>query len=289
MAHSYTKLMATGAHILDCDGTIAPYVEEAHGKCVANVLARLVHEQKGHFSQTLYDDIWEQELGRGINNFVRVYLDSIDQDVSCKIKKSLGFADGDDGLYVKIEDLYEEEYIRFSEDPQNGDYYRIRPGLKNVFEQATIDGIPVGVISNANQRVVEATLKATLKLAGMAEDGNLASIFTAVVGKDTVIASGAQAKPHPSAVYVLVNQMQQAIGKPIAVANSIGWGDTPTDYKAMGKAGLAWIVACNNHFHPANDLGEPDEGGLLRVGPEQDVTEVGHKFYQATIREFAKR
>lgn len=283
MTKTRTELMSDGAHFFDCDGTISPYVEEAHGLCVAGVFERLIHQAGGRYSPELFHSMWEKELGRGINSFARVFLEAIDEKTAQRIRGNMGFPDGEDELYKAIEALYEEEYIRFSKDPQNAGYYMIRPGLAEIFERAASEKVPIAVISNANQRVLEATLTATLQYAGLLK-GNLKDIFAVVMGKDTVESLGGSAKPDPSAIYCVRKAVEEVLKRPISLRNSIGWGDTPSDYKAFSKAGIAWIVACDNSVREAaNDgIGSPDEAGMLRVLPGQNVSVVINRFCDTT-------
>lgn len=271
MTNNLVSLVGGGALILDCDGTIAPHVEQVHGMCVAKAIERLSEQAGLGFSQNAYDQLWHQELGKGIFNFITQYINSLDDE-----SRSAFLAVAKDAKNVELQ--YEEEYIRFSENPENAHIFVMREGLSKVFETAVQNGIPVSVISNANQRVLEATLRASLKGEGL---GDLSSVFTAVVGKDTVEGNGYKAKPDKGAIICVKEITEKALGgRTVSLANSIGFGDTSSDYTAFRQAGIPRIIACDNFFTAANDVTVPDKEGMLKVGLAHDVSAAVERFWQ---------
>lgn len=256
MSNNLVSLVSTGAILADCDGTIAPNVEKAHGKCMANVIKRLSQEAGIEYSDQFFQQVWEAELGKGILNFTKSYVDSLDEESASLFMQKISSIEN-------AEILYEDEYIRFSQDRENASYFEIRNGLGDLFKQAAKNSIPVAVLSNANQKVLEATLKAVFKYATLGDD--LSIYLGVVMGKDQIEALGYKAKPSRQAVYCVKDALEAKIGKPISLDNSIFLGDTENDYKSSRSAGVGRTIACDNKV-AANDVQGPDASGFLVIG-----------------------
>lgn len=262
MSNNLVSLVATGAIFADCDGTIAPNVEKAHGKCMANVIKRLSQQAGIEYSDQFFQQVWEAELGKGILNFTKTYIDSLDEESSALFMSQIGSVEN-------AENLYEEEYIRFSEDEANASYFEIRKGLADLFKQAAQNKIPVAVLSNANQKVLEATLKAVFRYASLGDD--LSTYLAVVIGKDTIEGLGYKAKPSRQAVFCVKDALEKIIQKPISLDNSIFMGDTENDYRASRAAGVGRTIACDNFRVAANDAQGPDPSGFLVIGNEVNI------------------
>ncbi len=262
MSNNLVSLVATGAIFADCDGTIAPDVEKAHGKCMANVVARLSKQAGIEFSSQFFHQVWEAELGKGILNFTKTYVESLDEESSSLFMKEIESAENG-------ENLYEEEYIRFSKEEANAHYFRIRNGLGDLFKQAAQNSIPVAVLSNAKQRVLEATLFAVFFNAALGSD--LSAYLTVVMGKDTIEGCGYKAKPSRQAVFCVKDALEKIIQKPISLDNSIFIGDTENDYRSSRAAGVGRTIACDNFRVAANDAQGPDPSGFLVIGNAVNV------------------
>lgn len=264
MSNNLVSLVSTGAIIADCDGTIAPDVEKAHGICMANVIEDLSRKAGIEYSSQFFQHIWDAELGKGILNFTTNYVDSLDEDSTTLFMQEIESVEN-------AENLYEAEYIRFSEEYANASYFQIRNGLGDLFRQAAQNGIPVAVLSNANQKVLEATLQAVFRHASLGED--LSSYLTVVMGKDTVEGLGYKAKPSRKAVYCVKDALEKRIGKSISLDNSIYIGDTENDYRASYAAGVGRTIACDNFQVAANVVRKPDSSGFLVIGNSASVME----------------
>lgn len=267
MSNALRNIVAGGAIIADCDGTIAPIVESAHGLCMSNVVKRASENAGIEYSQSFFDEVWASELGKGILNFTKVYHSSLDPESADRFLSEIGSLEAAEGLY-------EEEYILFSEQPENSSYFEMRKGLKELFEGAAADGLPVAVLSNANQRVLQATLTATFRLAGM---GDYRDYIPVVMGKDAIEGQGFKAKPDRGAVICVQSKLQDQLGRAISLGNSIGLGDTPNDFKAFRAAGVGRILACENERDEGH-LDGPDVSGYLIVGAGVNVVDAVNRF-----------
>ncbi|MDD3021076.1 MAG: HAD family hydrolase [Alphaproteobacteria bacterium] len=268
MSKNLVSLLSTGIIIADCDGTIAPKVEAAHGLCMANVVKDLSEKAGIEYSQSFFDSVWQAELGKGILNFTKQYVEGLDEE-------SASFFMAQIGDLEKAEGLYEEAYIDFSRDVANSKYFEIRKGLAQLFSEAAANKIPVAVISNANQRVLEATLEAVFKLNGTPE---AVKELTVVMGKNTIEGLGFKAKPHSGAVKCAQAAIEASIGKPVSLDNSIGIGDTMNDYLSFRSANVGRILACDNFKVAAEGMDGPDDSGFLTIGTECNVIDAVTRF-----------
>lgn len=280
MSKNLVSVLATGMIVADCDGTIAPHVESAHGMCMAHVIKDISKKAGVEYSQSFFDRVWKAELGKGIVNFTNQYIASLDQDSAAQFGKAMGKIEN-------AETQYEDTYIAFSRaNPEerffgedqpnpNGHYFEVRKGLVHAFQTAANNGIPVAVISNANQRVLEATLAATFKLAGAPETINA---ITIIKGKNTIEAEGYKAKPDRGAIFCAQKAVEEKIGRTVSLDNSIGLGDTDNDYKAFRSAGVGRIIACDNFKQAANEMDGPDSSGFLTIGKDCSVVDAADLF-----------
>ncbi|OIN85155.1 MAG: hypothetical protein AUJ12_09810 [Alphaproteobacteria bacterium CG1_02_46_17] len=269
MSKNLVSLLSTGIIIADCDGTIAPKVEAAHGLCMATVVKDLSEKAGIEYSQSFFDSVWQAELGKGILNFTKQYVASLDEDSAALFVSQIGSLEN-------AERLYEETYIAFSLHEENESYFDVRKDLDVLFRQAANSNIPVAVISNANQKVLEATLAAVFKRAGAPEA--VTECLTVILGKDTIEALGFKAKPSRGAVLCAQQAVENKIGRPVSLDNSIGLGDTKNDDLSFRSGCVGRIIHCKNFNDVADEMVGPDNSGYLIIGKNCSVTAAVGRF-----------
>ncbi|MCB1550857.1 MAG: HAD family hydrolase [Alphaproteobacteria bacterium] len=265
-AFNLTETSGVGMLVFDCDGTIFPYVEELHAKSVAAVIEEASKKVGIGYSDSIFEAQWEQELGKGIQNFFEQYY-----AYSVGANEKPLFM-GEIRSFGNALTLYEKKYIELAQKPENAHFFKIRNGLLAVFAAAAQAKVPMAVLSNANECVLRQSLETGLIQADLGYD-SLTDIFAAIVGKDMVENDGHQAKPDPSAVLSVKKRVEAAIGVLISLPNSIGFGDTPADYNAFKNSGFGRVVACKNSWGAHKIMVGPDENGFVTIGLHHDVCE----------------
>lgn len=227
-----------GALLFDCDGTLSALIERAHKECIKQTVHTVCMENRIPFDFDQFEVLWTQHLGRGILNFLTHFK------LSLGPAYNLNFPDPE-----IVEALYERNYIgNFAPATANAHFFRVRRGLISVFKAAVHSGTPAICVSNATQRVLEATLGAL----------GLRQYFNLIIGIDTVLKHGYQPKPHGGSYLCGIHLLQEQLEREISLTDSIGYEDTLGGITSLWRAGIGKIVMFDN-----------DTEGQLRAAWEQ--------------------
>lgn len=274
-------LLHNGAILLDCDGTIAEMAEEAHVDCVGTAVERVVKDAGLQFSRIVYDQIWEQELGKGILNFLEVYRST--HKSSARLMPTAS----------EIEAQYEEIYVQFATDVANRGYYRMHRGFVELFKTAAANGVPVAAVSNAKQRVLNATLSACIR-----EEG-IDNPFAVIVGVDAFSARGYAPKgkedeigrtykgtSYDGGIEILQERLEADYRRATEPSNSasrnppkkiihaencIGGEDTAAGLEALLMSNVGRVIFFNNKASERDVIEGPDDRGVIQISPFHSV------------------
>lgn len=227
--------MPFSAVLLDCDGTVVPYIELLHKKLFQEATIKL-HQVIGiPFDEDLFTTVWNANLGAGIEVFFRSYKDNLPPEDVEKLDDFCPSVSDFQKIISKIVNIrYWDivERVTVGQEPEKTDYgrfFQIRPGLRELIEAAQSRNIPVAVISNAGQFALEATLKAS----GIKN-------IDLVLGKDTVEDAGYEPKPAGG------SYLYGCALLGVNPEDALGVEDTLTGFKSLIDAGVGTTVFCRN-------------------------------------------
>jgi|GEM_PF-3360099 len=220
------------AFLFDCDGTIFPNVEKAHEAASCDTLRDAVAAHSKNVDYNLMATVWEEELGKGIRNFMQAYLD----------RHAKEFGETLPLLAEQLEADYEDAYIQMAHraslptaTPTEKHFFDVRHGVKEAVAEGRANGVLMVVASNATQRILDVSISAS----GIQ--------FDDVIGSDTATAEGKALgfdwKPKPEG-----GPFQCALHRHnVNPDNAIGFEDTGSGMQSLQKAGVTNIVRCKNH------------------------------------------
>lgn len=233
--------------LIDCDGTLVPKAELMHEACVERTLQKLHQAHTVSYDREEFHKVWMAGLGKGIGPFYYQYLTHVPG-----LHEKLG--NDIDVLVEMFEAAYEKAYIDFVqiEKPE------LRHGMQDLITESKKHGLPVAIVSNANQAVLEATVYAS-GVRGI----------DLIIGKDTVEDQGYQAKPEPGSYLYACDLLG------VDVRKAIGLEDSPSGYKSLQNAGVALKIFCQNtvdatHYNGTGRMGYDD--------PDLVVSTLDHLF-----------
>ena len=219
--------------LLDCDGTIFPNVEAAHEHCCGVVFSEALHALNISNDTDLISCVWQDQLGKGINNYFNVLIERFAEEFPDSAN-SINTLDSNE-----LEKSYQYKYISLtqkvaSHDPTLTDleqsFFEPRKGFFDLVQGAKSSGIPVAVVSNATQEVLEATLSTLDKSVD----------FDLIIGSDTVVKNGGKIKPSPDPYIQAMDELD------IDPENAFGYEDTKSGLNSLTDAGVRNRVFCNN-------------------------------------------
>lgn len=248
----------SGALLIDCDGTLILNAEDMHENCVWETLKKPllsygVSESRIDILYKEYKAIWEKALGGGIDNFYNTFFSSMTFDIQASLRK--GFPQG----ASVFEKAYEDLYINGSHEG-----LIVRPGMADLLRRAKAEGVPIALVSNAKQSVLEASAKAT----------GLKNYFDIILGKDVVQNMGYTPKPSGGSYILAQKMLYETTGKEVSLADSIGFEDTQTGLHSLKEACVGKIVWCNNGSEIQSAIEEPnstDKHSILVMSPTENI------------------
>ncbi len=252
------------AMLIDCDGTIFPYIELAHEAMACRTMAHMARELGQTSDMSLIKEVWHDTLGKGIRNFFATYMDVHQEKCNENIAALI--------TPETLESHYEAAYIDFASrarlpdaTQEQKDFFRVRNGLPELFDWAHQNGIHVIAVSNATQRILETSLSAS------------ALKFTDIIGSDTVRAAGYGVKPEPGP-YLFATTKHK-----LDPAQCVGMEDTLSGLHSLHYAGVGTIIRCKNlGIEPREELGIATH----KINVHLTVTPESHLFrdYIATMK-----
>lgn len=227
------------AVLLDCDGTLVPAAEEVHEECVRQTMREFFGKADIPYTNETEDRfkrIWTEGLGKGITNFYVAFEQSCTPQHQAKLSSVIS-----DPLV--FEGAYEHRYVT----SDLSALVQVRAGMEKFIDEAKAAGVPVAIVSNAKQKVLEATIRA----AGLTHKVDL------ILGKDSVEALGFKAKPDGGSYLCAAELLSSNGGKEIDLGRSVGAEDTKTGLDSLRDAGVGQIIWCNNGTEKHSFMEEP--------------------------------
>ena len=248
--------MAISGFLFDCDGTIFPKVEQSHRAASINAIKTFYLQQNLQFDGQAANKIWSDVLGGGILNFLQTYINRTEN-----FPTNIMTAE-------ELEYDYERSFLDLVRRVNTGeandtekDFFAVRKGFLPTIQNAYQTSVPVGVISNASQRILEATGST------VPEINQIAGL---ILGSDTVVAAGGQMKPAPDPF----KQGGEHFG--IDLADAVGYEDSGSGLLSLHHAGVGHIVFCDNKDGNAEEFAKITQGVCVEctVEAEDDLLSI---------------
>ncbi len=143
--------LSKGALLFDCDGTITD--ENFLPDVLSTTLEKIYADHGQPFDDDLFRQVYKDNKGGGLDKYYLGYLNVTEQQSIL-----------DD---ISVDDFYElaiANYIettdKVSQDNKGGVSSKINADAINIIQWANDEGIPVAIVTNANEGVLNANLKA---------------------------------------------------------------------------------------------------------------------------------